>query len=66
MGYVQDDIMSLINNYLFRAQFLFLGHFQSKEHLNILFPGVAGLETAHTGNFSYTIKRIRDLTIPTN
>ena len=30
-----------------------------------LFPGVAGLETAHTGNFSYT-KHIRDLTTPTN
>ena len=47
----------MLLEYPLRAQILSLGHFQSIEHLNIpsfLFPGVAGLETAHTGNFSYT------------
>ena len=41
---------------LFRARFLSLGHFQCIENYipQFLFPGVAGLKTAHTCNFSYT------------
>ena len=53
---------------LFRAQFFFSRSFsvsRTLKHTLFAVPGVAGLETAHTGNFSYT-KRIRDLTTPTN